>query len=142
MREKIDTAKYISIPYENKGRTFNGADCWGLMRLIFLHEYGIQLLSFTNEYEDASEGARIKEVVRYGKSLVKYKEKESPEYGDLVIFNMRGNPCHVGMYIGNNKVIHVLRGTNSVCERLTSIRLKGRVEGYYEITEKGRSTSL
>lgn len=142
MKHPINTSKYIEIPYENKGRSFEGADCWGLVRLVYLHEYQIQLSSFTNEYTDASESENVKEVIRYGKSLVKYKEKSSPEYGDIIIFKFKGNPCHVGIFIGDNKVLHIMKGTNSVCERLNSIRLKGRIEGYYEITEKSRGASL
>lgn len=134
MKKKFETIKYIKIPYKNKGRDFEGCDCWGLLRLIHENEFGIDLPFFSAEYSDASEGRKIAKAITEGKSIVNYKEKDSPEYGDVVIFNIRGNPCHVGVYIGKNRVIHVMKGTDSTIERLDSVRLKGRVEGYYEIS--------
>ncbi len=133
MKEKFDTTAYIEIPFVNKGRTMEGCDCWGLVRLVYENEFKIPLLSFVGAYESANEGSVVKEVVLAGKALLDVKEKPHPEYGDIVVFNMRGNPCHVGVYIGSNKVLHVLSGSDSVCERLNSPRLKGRVEGYYGI---------
>lgn len=136
MKKTFDTSKYIGIPYTNKGRDFNGCDCWGLVRLIYKEEYEINLLSFYGEYENSEEGVAVKEVVQKGKDLFDNVQKDTPDYGDIIVFNMKGNPCHVGVYVGNGKVLHVLRGTEGVIERLSSHRLKGRVEGYYEIREE------
>ena len=136
MRKQFDTSKYIGIPYKNKGREMSGADCWGLVRLVYKNEYGINLLSFSDEYENSEEGAKVREIVQKGKDIFDSIIKAVPDYGDIVVFNMRGNPCHVGIYVGNNKVLHVLRGTECVIERLSSHRLNGRVEGYYEIRKE------
>lgn len=133
MKETFDTNKYIGIPYKNKGRNSTGSDCWGLVRLVYKSEYGIELLSFSNDYISSEEGEKVKEVVQKGKDLFEAVEKDNPEYGDIIVFNMKGNPCHVGIYVGDQKVLHVLRGTECLVERLSSHRLKGRVEGYYEI---------
>lgn len=133
MIDKFDTSKYIMIPYENKGRTFEGCDCWGLVRLVYENEFGMSLPFFSEYYSDASEGKKVAEALREGKEVISYEEKENPEYGDVIIFNIKGNPCHVGIYVGRGRVLHVLKGTNSVLEKLNSMRLKGRVEGYYGI---------
>jgi len=134
MKKEFDTTKYVGIPYKNKGRTYEGVDCWGLVRIVYKDEYDVHLLSFSSDYENATDGEAVKEVVRKGKALFEYTEKCIPEYGDIGVFNMMGNPCHVGIYIGKNKILHVLKGTNSVCENLSSIRLKNRLEGWYEVT--------
>jgi lipoprotein Spr len=141
-KEKFDTTKYIEIPFVDKGRDFDGCDCWGLVRLVYENEFDIPLLSFTGAYQTANEGSVVKEVVRAGKALIDNVCKEKPAYGDVVVFNMKGNPCHVGVYVGNNKVLHVMNRSNSVCERLNSPRLKGRVEGYYEIRKENNGSSI
>lgn len=133
MKNKFNTSKYITIPYKNKGRDFDGCDCWGLVCLIYLHEFNIKLPLLSEEYSEASEGKQISESIKKNKSLIENKMKDAPEYGDLVIFNIKGIPCHVGVYIGKNRILHILKGTNSVIEQLNSFRLKGRVEGYYEV---------
>jgi cell wall-associated NlpC family hydrolase len=136
MKEKFDTTKYISIPFQNRGRSFDGCDCWGLVRLVYMNEYKTHLLSFVDAYQSSSDGEKVRDIVLAGKALVSNVQKAVPEYGDVVVFNIRGNPCHVGIYVGNNRVLHVMRNTDSVCERLNSPRLKGRIEGYYEIREE------
>lgn len=133
-KQKFDTSKYIEIPFKNRGRDFDGCDCWGLARLIYMNEYNISLPSFVDVYKDASEGKRVSEAIVNNKKLVNYVEHVSPEYGDICVFNINGSPAHVGVYVGKQLVLHVLKGTNSCCERLSSVRLKGRVEGFYGIS--------
>lgn len=136
MKTAFDTTKYMALPFKNKGRTMEGVDCWGLCLLVYKNEYGTELPSMEELYTKSNNGKEVSAVVGFGKDHIEYIQKEMPEYGDLVIFNMKGNPCHVGIYIGFNRVLHILAGTNSVCERLNSVRLKGRVEGYYDIRTK------
>ena len=67
-------------------------------------------------------------------SIITGIEKESPEPGDIAVFRYGGKLCHVGLYVGNNKVLHILRKSRfSVCERLSSPYLRGRLEGFYEV---------
>ena len=134
MKDKFDTSKYIFIPFENKGRTFKGCDCWGLVRLVYENEFNINLPHFSEVYSNASEGKKVAKALRDGKDIIKYKEKDKPEYGDVIIFNIAGSPCHVGVYVGRDRVLHIMKGMDSVIERLNSVKLKGRVEGYYEIS--------
>lgn len=39
----IDYTKYLSIPYKINGCGWNGADCWGLVKIIAKEEFGIEL---------------------------------------------------------------------------------------------------
>jgi len=40
--------------------------------------------------------------------------------------------------VGNNRVLHAMRGTASTCESINSVRLKGRLEGYYGLTKENK----
>ena len=42
--------KYIGLPYKENGRSTEGVDCWGLARLFYKHELGIELPSYTELY--------------------------------------------------------------------------------------------
>jgi len=133
MKEEFNTSRYIEIPFKNKGRDFDGCDCWGLVRLIYHTEFNIELPSFVDVYKDANESKKISKAITENRSLINYKENEAPEYGDIVVFNIQKMPFHVGVYVGRGMVLHVMRGMNSACERISLGKLKGRVEGFYEI---------
>ena len=128
----MDTTKYIEIPFLDHGRNFDGCDCYGLVRLIYKEEFNQKLPLFF-EYSDSNSREEIQELIDVNKPLLNAKQLEEPTYGCIVVLNMRGFATHMGVYIGNNMIIHILKGANSLCERLNSPRLKSRLEGYYEI---------
>ena len=53
--------KYIGIPFISNGRTLEGCDCYGLVRLVLRNEYGITLPELSNDYSNA---LNIKETAR------------------------------------------------------------------------------
>lgn len=128
----FDTTKYIKIPFLDHGRNFDGCDCYGLVRLIYKNEFGIEL-PLLMSYLDSTQGKEISVLIEDNIPLLNAKKVNEPEIGTIAIFNIKGFPMHMGVYIGNNRVLHVMKGTNSLCEKFNSGRLKGRLEGYYEI---------
>lgn len=124
--------KYIGIPYKDNGRDINGIDCWGLVCLYYREELGIELPSYTEEYN----GPTDKNVIR---AISAYKDTweltTTPDQGDVVLFNIYGEPRHIGIYIGNNKFLHSREGRDSVVDSLASPRWASRLEGTYKYTE-------
>jgi cell wall-associated NlpC family hydrolase len=120
--------KYVGIPFLNMGRDFDGCDCWGLVRLFYLHEMNkeLPLLDF---YTNANDAKEIFPIVDIYKPLIGGEKQEIPKYGDIVVMKYFGLPCHVGVYVDNNKVLHVKRGIDSVIQNLNT--LKGRIDGFY-----------
>jgi cell wall-associated NlpC family hydrolase len=51
--------------------------------------------------------------------------------GDVIVLRMRGEPMHVGMVLGDQQMLHIERGINSVIERYGSLRWKNRVVGFF-----------
>ena len=124
---------YIGIEFENKGRG-EKCDCWGLVRRVYQEQFGISIPSFT-EYESADD---IKEVAK----LIKGKEegkgdtwqevKEGKEvFGDVAIFRIAGAPVHIGMVIGDNKMLHVEKGIDSCIENYKNMRWTRRLHKFY-----------
>lgn len=81
---------YIGLPYRSGGTSLTkGADCSGFTTAI-MREFGIQLSRAS--YSQASNGV-----------AVDYADLQK---GDLVFYGYSGSISHVGIYIGDGKIIH------------------------------------
>lgn len=121
--------KYIGLPYKDNGRTTAGIDCWGLACLVYREHFDIELPTLDDAYV-GSEDLAVKELVAHTKeSWISTKE---PKPGDICVFNILGEPTHVGIYVGDQKFLHARAGQDSVIESLDSVRWNRRLEGIYQ----------
>lgn len=82
--------KYLGVPYVNGGTTPKGFDCSGFTQYVYSHAVNISLPRVTTAQEKSGSEVSL----------------NSLQPGDLLFYGMRGNTTHVGIYIGNNKMIH------------------------------------
>jgi hypothetical protein len=90
--------EYIGVPYVWNGESPAGFDCSGFTTYVY-GQFGINIPSYTVSQ------------LQYG-SYVSYSNLQP---GDLVFFDNTydgPNPTHVGIYVGNNEMIHA--GDNGV----------------------------
>ena len=127
--------KYIGLPYLENGRTEAGVDCWGLARLFYKDQFNIDLPSYTDEYDGGQDPAIISVVNAH---IDNWKQLNTPNIGDLCLFNIMGEPTHVGIYIGENKFLHSREGMDSVIESLDNIKWKNRFQGFYKYTTQAQ----
>ncbi|MFJ7736014.1 NlpC/P60 family protein [Lysinibacillus sp. NPDC097287] len=86
--------KYLGTPYVYGGTTTSGFDCSGYTSKVFA-DLGIKL--------NRSSGSQYQQGTAVAKSDL--------QVGDLLFFNTSGSGIsHVGIYIGNNKMIHSQTG--------------------------------
>lgn len=125
--------KYIGLPYLSNGRTEAGLDCWGLACLFYKQELGIDLPSYSELYSDANDVAVPQLIAEYRDA---WEPVHSGAPGDLCLFNIYGEPAHVGVYIGDNKFLHAREGRDSVVESLGSSQWSKRFQGFYKHSTK------
>jgi len=87
---------YVGIPYTHLGRTAEGADCYGLIRLAMLEQFNIDMPALTTDSAHTPR-ALAKEFLALRRVFTKV---ENAQEGDLIIFKTLGQPNHVGIVIG------------------------------------------
>ncbi|MGM9935966.1 MAG: C40 family peptidase, partial [Candidatus Ornithomonoglobus sp.] len=85
----LEAAKYLGVPYVWGGTTPNGFDCSGFVQYVF-KSLGIDISRTT--YTQVNEGIPV--------------SKDELQPGDLLFFGSGLNVHHVGIYVGNNTMIH------------------------------------
>lgn len=126
---------YVGIPFKSGGRTYEGCDCYGLVRLIFLNEYSMKLPSLSGKYEDALDKEFTKELFHQYVPLLCGERIDGPEEKAVAIIRTQGLATHVAMYAGDGSIIHTMLNMGTVCERISSPMLTGRIEGWYRVSK-------
>ena len=130
---------YIGLPYKDNGRTRDGIDCWGLARLYYTEQLNIELPSYDMDYVGET-SENIKELILQHKE--NWQEEKEPVLGDLVLFNIFGEPTHIGVYVGDGQFLHVREGMDSVIERLANPKWIKRCAGYFRYQEQKNSIQI
>lgn len=108
--------RWFHVPYKYMGRTEEGCDCWGFVRLVMKEERGVVLPSF--------DGVNEVEGMRYADC---FRALHEPEDWCLVKIVERRHHLHVGIYL-EGFVIHM---THNGVVMQREKQIKGMVRGYY-----------
>lgn len=121
----------IGVPFKDKGRDLSGFDCWGLVRYVLLHGFGVEVPSYTEDYRTSKDGEEIAALVQ-GQSLG-WPEILLPaaQPGDVVVLRILGRPWHVGVLLERPCFVHADQTCGTVVARLDSILWQKRIVGVY-----------
>jgi cell wall-associated NlpC family hydrolase len=125
----------MSVPFADKGRSYESWDCFGLVFCAYRDVFGVQLPAYTDDYDDAGESsatrAQIKDAVLEHKR--KWEQVDNPQAMDVVLFCLGGQPLHVGLMIDKKNFIHCEKKIGVVIENIHDTRWKLRKEGVYRL---------
>lgn len=131
--------RYAGTPYVERGRSIEGADCWGLVCVVYLEEAGIVLPDHGEiSARDLLAVARAMEREKRDPESIWTKVKEGDVLRPLDLVVMRapgGNvPIHVGVHgvrDGVGQVLHTEIETDAAWSRFDHPSLSGRVIGFW-----------
>jgi cell wall-associated NlpC family hydrolase len=118
-------------PYESKGRTPDGADCWGLVRLAFAR-MGWILPSYTEEYASSEEQEVVASLIEGERPKWTEIEIDDAEVGDVLLLKtVLALGTHVGVVVGRGMMLHMRFGVRAVVETYKAGFWKDRVVGAF-----------
>ena len=120
---------YVGLPYRDKGRAFDGVDCYGLVRLIYLARFNINLPSYDDAYLTSEHGECA--IDEHGLNNDSWIRITTPIAGAVVVLLIGGKPNHVGVMLDETKMIHSLKGHDSAIEDVTRIKWRSRIKGFF-----------
>ncbi|WP_337183860.1 NlpC/P60 family protein [Shinella sp.] len=125
---------YVGVPFVSMGRTMAGADCWGLVRLIYAAELGIDLPSYGEI--DAHALMKVSREIDAGKDGEVWRAAEPGRLQayDVCVMRHHGSHLvgHVGVLLpvrngGSLGVLHVEEASAAVIVPLNHFSIRERV---------------
>lgn len=125
------TNKYISIPFLEHGRDHAGVDCWGLVRLVFKEQFGVDVESYDDEYISTCENEKLADIVERERGMWWSVAPENVRCGDVVLLAIIGYPCHVGIAVGDGMMLNARSGVGVALESYERPYWSRRLRGFY-----------
>lgn len=127
----MNFSPYIGLTWKSHGRTRDGIDCWGLVVLVYLEQFGKKIPSYSGAYASAEEIKEVASLIQHQRST--WRQIQLPEIGDVVLlrYPVSTKASHTGVYVGDGMMLHIRKGANACIERLGAPFWKARVEGYF-----------
>lgn len=126
----MDIIDYLHIPFKDRGRTYSGVDCFGLVQLFYQDQFNIKLPSYVEAYENEKDRQAICNEINKERKLSGWIETTNPQYGNLIILNILGRPLHLGIMLDSKQFMHCLKKKGVLIENTDDISWANRINGY------------
>lgn len=128
----MNLSRYMSIPFKERGRDYDGADCYGLYYLFARDEHGVQVPSYVESYATCMDKDEIAAIIRQETaSTWDPIAQHDVQSGDLVVLRIAGDPWHCGVMLDRYRFLHIEIGANVCRDDVTALRWAKRVDGFY-----------
>ena len=118
--------QYVGIPFAHGGASRLGCDCWGLVRLVYSEQFGIDLPGPTVAAGRADmDGA----LTLTREALWEPADDHRP--GDVAVFTVAGHESHVGLITTPGYMLHAIKGGGVGIEPYRGSRWGHRLTGVH-----------
>lgn len=134
----MDLIEYLKIPYQHQGRSFKGADCFGLLRIYYEHELGVVLPDYDKPYDQ--EWWRNENLFLDLYKTYQFKKVKTFEKGNVILFkNTSSTPGHAGIVIDDSNFIHMTKDGVGVNNYLYGIWAR-QIHSIYKLKKNAHKT--
>lgn len=125
------SADYVGIPYKINGRDRDGIDCWGLVRLVYQEQLGVEIPSYAGYYTDDKDHEGM--ATAFDEGLPDWESVSTPQEFDSIWLRILGIDCHTGIMLSNGRMLHAMIGADSCIVDISSRAWQRRVIGCYRL---------
>ena len=117
LKETEVIQKYLGVPYLLHGRTMQGLDCWGLIKLVYA-DMGHELIDIDDNYDEkwALNGKNY-----FAENYcTQWERVEQPQLFDVLLFS--NSLCvlnHAGICLSDNRFIHTCKAGTIISDLWT-----------------------
>ncbi len=105
--------------------------CWRLFCAFYAAELGIVLPTYDDQAPD-DDGPALAALIIHELDAWREIAPGNERYGDGVLIRIAGAPSHIGVVLGNGRMLHVLMdGHDSCIESYRTPKWRQRIEGFY-----------
>ncbi|MCA0963275.1 C40 family peptidase [Salipiger bermudensis] len=105
---------FVGLPHADLGRDRAGVDCYGLLRLVYAEDLGIDLPSFTEGYATCAEHARLAAMVAGESMAGPWAPVDQIQPYDALVFRVGRHDCHVAVAVDRTRMLHVHARSSAV----------------------------
>lgn len=127
----MNLSAYVGLPWSDGGRSRDGYDCFGLVRLVLAEQLGIELPSYSEAYVTASDREAVSTLIKGELGPWRSISAGWERPLDAVLMTEAGIPRHIGVVASTGYVLHMPPGRESVVEPYRFGKLRLRVAGFY-----------
>lgn len=119
-----DFSKLVGVPYSEK-------DCWQLVKAFYNLVFNTELKHY---YKDTPPDLHVRKNLIYSNMGDFLEVKGTPKFGDIILLKVRGIESHIGVYVGEGRMLHTAIKTGSIIDRVS--RWDKVIVGFYRLSEE------
>jgi len=120
-------SRYLGIPFKHQGRTLDGLDCWGLIKLVYA-DLGFDLWDPVQDYDERWYSSNNHFIENYHREWMQVQE---PKFLDGILFHDGfGRINHAGLFLSGGRFIHCCKA-GVVIGKLSDPVWKDKFVGFY-----------
>ena len=101
----LNILPYLNVPYENRGTFPESADCWTLAKAFLERELGfvnVPTYYYDVDPDEMPVAGPLMKLTLADECQGRWVkvERDQLQFGDILVYEYRGAPWHVGVYLG------------------------------------------
>lgn len=128
---------YVGIPYKDGGRERDGADCAGLVCLVYREQLKLDVDESFGFYDPDNREEASGLLKKASDKWLPVEPEDVKEF-DVVRLKIYSDPCHVGIVFKCDdglRVLNVRKGVNAVIEPLDAQPWSTRIDSFWRKPE-------